>query len=113
MNDKKLRKLSKKELFEILLSQSKKIKELEEELKTTKQSLETKRIIISEAGSLAEASLKLNGIFESAEIAIEQYRLNIEEQCQNMIKETKKICQAKKDKITKDSTTKRDKKKRK
>ena len=57
MDDKKIRKISKKELLEILLSQSKKIEELELELKETKKELESKKIAISSSGYLAEASL--------------------------------------------------------
>ena len=81
MNDKKLRKISKKELLEILLEQAKRIEELELELSNTQKKLDSKLIDISETGSLAEAALKLNGIFEKAQETADQYLLNIKEIC--------------------------------
>ena len=93
MNDKKLRKIGKKELLEILLSQAKKIEELEIELEKTQKKLESKKILIEESGSLAEASLKLNNIFEIAQQAADQYLLNVKEKCKKMENDTKKACQ--------------------
>lgn len=92
MDDKKFRKISKKELLEILLVQAKRIEELETELVKTKEELHSKKIAINEAGSLAEASLKLNEIFEVAQKSIEQYKFNIEEKCHKMEEETKERC---------------------
>lgn len=99
MEKSKFRKIRKKELLEIMLSQAKKIKELENELSKTKEKLETKKINIQESGSLAEASLKLNKIFENAQQAIEQYKYNVEEQCKKITSDTKKECKLKKEKI--------------
>ena len=61
-----LKKLKRKDLLEVLLLQNTKIKTLEEELETVKEKLSKKQIILSEAGSIAEASIKLNKIFETA-----------------------------------------------
>lgn len=87
MNDKKLRKISKKELLEILLEQAKRIEELELELSETQKKLDSKMIDISSTGSLAEAALKLNGIFEKAQETAEQYLLNVKEICDQKKKE--------------------------
>ena len=103
MNDKKLRKISKKELLEILLSQAKKIEELELELEKTQKKLDSKKISIDEVGSLAEASLKLNGIFECAQETANQYLFNIEEKCKKIEKDTKKACEKEKNKIIKET----------
>ena len=46
MDDKKIRKISKKELLEILLSQAKRIDELEQKLEKTESKLNSKRITI-------------------------------------------------------------------
>ena len=73
MNDKELRKLKRKELLEIMLSQAKLIEELENELAKTKKELNNKNIMIKEAGSIAEASMKLSGIFEKAQEVADQY----------------------------------------
>ena len=87
MNDKKLRKISKKELLEILLEQAKRIEELELELSETQKKLDSKLIDISETGSLAEAALKLNGIFEKAQETADQYLFNVKEICDQKKKE--------------------------
>ena len=93
MDEKKIRKISKKELLEILLSQAKRIEELELELKKCNQKLESKKIKIEESGSIAEASLKLNEIFESAQNAVDQYMANIHDKCKKLESDTKKECQ--------------------
>ena len=77
VNQKEIRKMSRRDLLEILVLQSQKIDELEEELKETKELLESKQIMISETGSIAEASLKLNKVFETAQQAADQYLENI------------------------------------
>ena len=103
MEKNKLRKISKKELLEIMLNQAKRIKELEQELNKTQAKLDSKKIIIEETGSLAEASLKLNNVFETAQLAIEQYKYNVEEQCKKITTETKKECKIEKEKIIKET----------
>ena len=92
MDEKKFRKISKKELLEIMLSQAKRIEELELELDKTKQKLDSKKISINESGSIAEAALKLNSIFEVAQATAKQYLFNIEEKCKKMENDTKKEC---------------------
>ena len=96
MNDKKLRKISKKELLEILLEQAKRIEELEMELSNTQKKLDSKIIDISSTGSLAEAVLKLNGIFEKAQETADQYLMNVKEKCTKIENDTKEICDQKK-----------------
>lgn len=95
MDDKKFRKISKKELLEILLAQAKRIEELETELVETKEELNSKKIAITESGSIAEASLKLNEIFEVAQKSIDQYKLNVEEKCREIEAETEERCRKK------------------
>ena len=90
MDGKELRKFGKKELLEILLSQAKRIEELEYELNKTKKKLESKKIIVEESGSLAEAALRLNNIFEVAQETAEMYLLNIKENCKKIENDTKK-----------------------
>lgn len=103
MDNNKLRKISKKELLEILLSQAKRIDELEQELNKTKSKLESKKITIEESGSIAEAALKLNSIFENAEETAKQYLLNIKEKCKKIENETKKMLQAEKENMIKET----------
>ncbi|MDY2775517.1 MAG: DNA repair protein [Streptococcus infantarius] len=79
MNERTLKQLKKIELYEILLEQSKEIDRLKQELIETQQKLENKQIIIQEAGSLADAALKLTKIFEEAQKAADIYLKNITE----------------------------------
>lgn len=81
--EKNLKKMKRKDLLEILLMQNKKIDELQEELSNKKELLESKEIIISEVGSIAEASLKLNNIFEVAQQAADDYLESVKEMSKN------------------------------
>ena len=74
---KEFKRMSKKDLLELLVLQSKKIDKLQIELNNTKKALNDKQIIIKESGSIAEASLKLNKVFETAQEAADQYLENI------------------------------------
>ena len=49
----------------------------------TKEELNSKKLVISESGNLAEASLKLSGIFEVAQQAADEYIYNIKEKTCN------------------------------
>ncbi len=73
MTDKELRKLRRDDLLQILINQQRQIDELNGELARAKEALEDRRIAIEQSGSLAEAALKLNGVFESAQAAADQY----------------------------------------
>jgi len=78
MKKKDLKKMSKRELLEIMLLQSKRIDELENEIDKMNSMLDDKKILLSNCGSIAEAALKLNNIFEAAQNAADQYLKNIE-----------------------------------
>ena len=95
MEDKRLRKLGKKDLLEILLEQAKRIETLEQKLEKAENKLNSKKITIENSGSLAEASLKLNDIFEKADEASKQYLKNVKDKCQKLEADTKKECQKK------------------
>ena len=71
MTDKELKKLTRAELLEMLLIQSREKQHLEEELQEVKRKLEEKEIRI------AEAALKLSGVFEAAQKAADQYLENV------------------------------------
>lgn len=72
-----LRKLSRQELLEMLIESEEHVRQLEEELAEAKEQLENRRIQIENSGSIAEAALKLNGIFEAAQAAANQYLENL------------------------------------
>ncbi|MCC8015073.1 MAG: hypothetical protein LIO87_07740, partial [Eubacterium sp.] len=78
-----LKKLKRQELLELLLEQTKRAEALEEELKKKNEELENKKIALEESGSIAEAALRLNSVFEAAEKAAEQYLQNIKEKAED------------------------------
>ena len=90
MNSKELRKLSRKEILEILLEQTKRIEILEYELEQTKKELNEKKSSLKNVGSLAEASLVLSNIFKTADEAANIYIENIKELAIKEEKNTKK-----------------------
>lgn len=77
MKDQELKKLKRAQLLEIMVAQSKEIERLQEELARTKKELENKKIAIENAGTLAEAALKLTHIFEAADEAAKIYLDNV------------------------------------
>ena len=82
-----LSKLSKKDLLEIMLKQGEEIDSLREQVRELQAKLDDKEIRIAKAGSLAEASLAVTGIFEEAQKAANLYLQNamrmVDEKLQN------------------------------
>lgn len=78
MTDKELRKLSRAELLEMLILQMERNEKLEAELRKAKAELKNRAIIIEKAGSLAEAALQINEVFEAADRAAKQYLRNVQ-----------------------------------
>lgn len=72
-----LKKLSRQDLLEMLIEEEKRVDQLEKELAETKAKLENRKIQIETSGSIAEAALKINGIFEAAQAAANQYLENL------------------------------------
>lgn len=77
MTEKEMRKLSRAELLEMMVEQSAQIHTLQEQLEVAEEKLHKREIIIDQAGSIAEASLQLNNVFEAAQEACKQYTDNI------------------------------------
>ena len=77
MTEKELRRLNRKELLEMLIVQSKELNRVQQELNETKRQLNDRRILLEDAGSISEAALKLNHVFEAAQEAANQYLENI------------------------------------
>ena len=73
MTDRELRKLSRTGLLEILLTQSREIERLKSEVEELNERLDDRDMIMSHSGSIAEASLRINGVFEAAQRAADQY----------------------------------------
>lgn len=82
MTSKELKRLRRSDLLEMLLSLSKENDQLRQELALANAQLEDRNIRLQEAGSIAEAALKLNGVFEAAQAACDQYLQSIREKAQ-------------------------------
>ena len=77
MTDDELRRLKRADLLELLLAQVKENEEMRRQLEEARARERDRTIALSEAGSIAEASLKLSGIFEAAQQAADQYLENV------------------------------------
>ena len=72
MTEKELRRLSRRELLEMLITRTMENERLTEELQQARKELSDRKLIQEHAGSMAEAALQLNGVF-----AAKQYLENI------------------------------------
>ena len=100
MTDKDVQKLKRAELFEMLIEQSKEVERLKSELQSANEKLENRKICLEKAGSIAAASLLLNGVFDAAQLAAQQYLENIqylndnqERICDEMIQKCREKCE--------------------
>lgn len=75
-----LRKLNKLQLLELLAQQEREIQALQELLAVRDAELAERRIRIAQSGSIAEAALKLNDVFEAAQKAADQYLLSLQKE---------------------------------
>jgi len=73
MTDKELRKLSRSELLELLIDQMEENEKLRKQLEEATAKLQDRHIILKKAGSIANAALELNKVFEAADAAARQY----------------------------------------
>lgn len=118
LSDKELQKLKRGDLLEILLELSKendslvwKLAKKDQEIKGLEEKLADRKIDLQKAGTIADASFKLNGVLEAAEGAAQQYLENlqrlyereeylcnvkekeVEERCKALIENTHKKCE--------------------
>ena len=100
MTERELRRLSRSDLLELLLAQRRENEQLRCMLDQAEARLADRTIQINNAGSIAEASLQLNGIFTAAQNSCQTYIDNIkllnERQntiCQQLEDESKERCE--------------------
>ena len=101
MTDKELRKLTRTELLELLLVQTREIDRLNAQLQQLEAENQQRKIQLSQAGNIAEAALQLNRVFEAAQAAADQYLESImnpaddiQKQSLDMLQETRQQCDA-------------------
>ena len=99
MTERELRRLSRTDLLELLVAQRRENEQLRVILDQTQAQLADRTIKIDNAGSIAEASLQLSGIFSAAQDSCQYYMDNIRllserqnQVCQQMEQETKEKC---------------------
>jgi hypothetical protein len=86
--DRKIHKLKRGDLLEILITQSHENENLRNELERVKeeneelqQKLNDRKIKIAKAGTLAEAAFAINGVVDSVHAAAQQYLDNLDDLC--------------------------------
>ena len=75
MTDKELRRLSRAELIDLLFELQTQNEALAAQNQNLAAQLKNRQLEMSEAGSIAEAALRVNGVFEAAQAAADQYLL--------------------------------------
>ena len=94
MNAKDMRRLGRRDLLEMMLTLRRENEQLHRQLAQAQRQLEDRRIGIEESGSLAEAALRLSGVFAAAQTACDQYTQNVQQRCADLEAETKRRCLA-------------------
>ena len=99
MTDKEIRKLSRAELLEMLVVQTKEVDRLQEQCSRLQTQLDEREMTLKNAGDIANAALGLNKVFQTAQTAADFYLESIrkmeaetKENCQRMEQETKEQC---------------------
>lgn len=67
----------------MIILQTEQIADLEKQLEETRRLLESQQAQVAQAGSIAEASLQLSGIFEAAQSAADIYLANVKVHTEN------------------------------
>lgn len=110
MTDKNLKKLSRTELLEMLLVQTREVERLQAELNSAQQELGQRKLHLEQAGNIAEAALSLSGVFDAAQVAADHYLENMalmeaqtRENCLQMEQRTREACDKMVQKAKKDA----------
>lgn len=97
MIGKELKRLSRRELVDIIYQLKKNEQEMQEQIDSLKSELEDKRLRISAAGSIADAALSVTNIFSAAQMTADVYLYEIacmkedtEKECAKKLEEADK-----------------------
>lgn len=83
-----LKNLSKLELLELLAEQEREIQTLKQQLEQKDAILQERTVCMEHAGNIAQAALNLNGVFEAAQKAAEQYVESVKEMVDKSLEKT-------------------------
>lgn len=96
MVSKEMRKLSRRELVDVIYQLKKNEEQLQEQIAALQETVDEKRIRVSVAGSIAEAAMDITQIFATAQTTADLYLQEIacrkaetEVQCAQMLEEAK------------------------
>ena len=84
MTDKELRKLSRFQLLELLVIQTARADQLQEQLEQAQKQLDDKEIRMTVIGSIAEATVQFTGIMENAQKTADMYLASVEKRIEEM-----------------------------
>ena len=87
MTDKELRRLRRDDLLQILINQQRSLDEYAALVEDYEKQLNDRRISVEESGSLAEAALKLNGVFDAAQTAADDYLQQMRKRADELVAE--------------------------
>lgn len=97
MISKELKRLSRRELVDIIYQLKKNEQEMQEEIESLKTELQDKRIRISTAGSIADAAMSVTNVFSTAQMTADLYlreisymKENTEKECAKKVEEAEK-----------------------
>jgi hypothetical protein len=94
VTDQELKKLNRQDLLRLLLETERENERLRSDLNVAKKMLNDRKVTVSEAGNLAEASLRLSGVFEDAQRAADIYIQNAEQVCEEQKRQATELKQA-------------------
>jgi len=73
LTEKDLKKLNRYQLLELLIAQTERADQLQIRLENAEKQLNEKELKLSSLGSIAEASLQINSVFQAAQEAADMY----------------------------------------
>lgn len=96
MINKELKKLSRRELVDIIYQLKKNEEQMQERIAELENELQDKRIRMSEAGSIADAAVSITELLKSAQLTADLYlneissqKAEAEKECERMLKDAK------------------------
>jgi len=87
LEQKELRKLRRVDLLELLVTQAKENEQLRQQVQKLQAELNSRKILVEKAGSIADASIALNKLFETAQATADQYLENIKRMEQELLQQ--------------------------
>ena len=97
MVSKELKKLSRRELVDIIYQLKKNEEQLQEKIASLEEELQDKRIKLSVAGSIAEAAVDITNVFHTAQRTADLYlheiacmKAEAERECAKMLEDARK-----------------------